>query len=183
MIVYDKLFIGGRWTEPATTELLDIRSPHDRSLVGRAAQASPIDVDQAVSAAREAFDHGPWPRMTPGERQAVIARFSELHAARTEELAALVTSENGSAIWFTRWTHTALAEQTSAYLRAAESFGWEERLDPSGASGAVVRREPVGPGEDGPGAARGLHRRPQGVARDRAGRAGAGRDLRRGGIP
>lgn len=82
--------------------------------------------------------------MTPGERQAVIARFSELHAARAEELAALVTSENGSAIWFTRWTHTALAEQTSAYLRAAESFGWEERLDPSGASGTVVRREPVG---------------------------------------
>jgi aldehyde dehydrogenase (NAD+) len=144
VIVYDKLLIGGRWAEPTATELLDIRSPHDRSLVGRAAQASPADVDRAVAAAREAFDRGPWPRMTPGERQAAIARFSELHAARTEELAALVTSENGSAIWFTRWTHTALAEQTAAYLRAAESFGWEERLDPSGASGTVVRREPVG---------------------------------------
>jgi hypothetical protein len=30
VIVYDKLFIGGRWAEPATTELLDIRSPRDR---------------------------------------------------------------------------------------------------------------------------------------------------------
>src|SRR3954470_21643386 len=108
MIVYDKLLIGGRWAEPATTELLDIRSPHDQSLVGRAAQASPADVDRAVAAAREAFDHGPWPRMTPGERQSVITRFNTSHAARAEELAALITSENGSALWFTRWTHTAL---------------------------------------------------------------------------
>jgi acyl-CoA reductase-like NAD-dependent aldehyde dehydrogenase len=83
--------------------------------------------------------------MAPAERQAVVARLSELHAARAEEFAALVTSENGSALWFTRWTHTTLlAEQTSAYLRAAESFGWEERLDPTSTSGPLLRREPVG---------------------------------------
>jgi aldehyde dehydrogenase (NAD+) len=145
VIVYDKLFIGGRWSEPATAEPLEIRSPHDQSLVGRAAQASTADVDRAVQAARDAFDHGPWPRMTPAERQAVVARFNELHAARAEEFAALVTSENGSALWFTRWIHTTLlAEQTSAYLRAAESFGWEERLDPTSTSGPLLRREPVG---------------------------------------
>jgi acyl-CoA reductase-like NAD-dependent aldehyde dehydrogenase len=144
VIVYDKLFIGGRWTEPATPELLEIRSPHDQTLVGRAAQASPADVDRAVSAAREAFDRGPWPAMTAAERQAIVARFNKLHAARGEEIAALITAENGTPIWFTRWTHTALAEQTSAYLRAAESFGWEERLSSSGAPGTIVRREPVG---------------------------------------
>jgi acyl-CoA reductase-like NAD-dependent aldehyde dehydrogenase len=141
VITHDKLYIGGEWVEPTGTELLDIRSPHDRSLVGRAAQASPADVDKAVAAARDAFDNGPWPRMTPAARQDVIARFNKLHAARSEELAALVTSENGSAIWFTGWTHNALAEQTAAYLRAAEGFGWEERI---GESSTVLRREPVG---------------------------------------
>jgi aldehyde dehydrogenase (NAD+) len=145
VIDYEKLFIGGRWSEPASAELLEIRSPHDRSLVGRAAQASPADVDLAVQAARDAFDHGPWPRTAPAERQAVIARFNELHAARAEELAALVTSENGSALWFTRWTQATLVPgQTSAYLRAAESFGWEQPLDPASASGPLLRREPVG---------------------------------------
>ena len=61
---------------------MEIRSPHDQSVVGNAAQASPADIDLAVAAARNAFDNGPWPKMTPGERQAVIARFNELHAPR-----------------------------------------------------------------------------------------------------
>ncbi|MFK0152778.1 aldehyde dehydrogenase [Streptomyces sp. NPDC090493] len=145
MIDYEKLFIGGHWTEPASADPLEIRSPHDRSLVGRAAQASPADVDLAVQAARYAFDDGPWPRMAPAERQAVIARFNELHAARAEDLAALVTSENGSALWFTHMIQAHLVpEQTAAYLRAAESFGWEEPVDPGSAAGPLLRREPVG---------------------------------------
>jgi aldehyde dehydrogenase (NAD+) len=144
MIVTDKLFIGGRWTEPSSPVLLDIRSPHDRSLVGRAAQAAPADVDLAVSAAREAFDHGPWPRLSPAERQAVIARFDTLHAARNEETAALISAENGAPRWFMGWAQAALTEQTGAYLRAAASFGWEEPADPSGTSRSLVRREPIG---------------------------------------
>ncbi|MGW5419741.1 aldehyde dehydrogenase, partial [Streptomyces sp. NPDC003943] len=48
MITYDRLFIGGSWVEPSDPELLDIASPHDRSVVGRAAQARPKDVDRAV---------------------------------------------------------------------------------------------------------------------------------------
>src|SRR6185437_12549565 len=38
MITYDKLFLGGAWVEPSNPELLDIASPHDRSVIGRAAQ-------------------------------------------------------------------------------------------------------------------------------------------------
>lgn len=144
MIVTDRLFIGGRWAEPSSPALLDIRSPHDRSLIGRAAQAAPADVDLAVAAAREAFDHGPWPRLSPAERQDVIARFDTLHAARNDETAALISAENGAPRWFTGWTQAALREQTGAYLRAAASFGWEEPVDPSGASRSLVRREPIG---------------------------------------
>jgi acyl-CoA reductase-like NAD-dependent aldehyde dehydrogenase len=144
MIIYDKLFIGGRWAEPSSAGLLDIHSPHDQSLVGRAAQAAPADIDQAVAAAREAFDHGPWTRTTPEERQALVARFNELHAARAAEIAALISAERGSPLRFTGWMQTALADQTDAFLRAAASFGWEEPLDASGASRSVVRREPMG---------------------------------------
>lgn len=72
MITYDQLFIGGSWTTPSNTTLLDIVSPHDQSVLGRAAQALPADVDRAVAAARKAFDEGPWPRTPPAERIAVI---------------------------------------------------------------------------------------------------------------
>ncbi|MET9584169.1 aldehyde dehydrogenase [Streptomyces sp. NPDC006539] len=141
MTSYDKLFIGGRWTAPAGSETIEVRSPHDQSLVGRVPGAAEADVDRAVEAARQAFDHGPWPRATPSERRAVLARFNELHTARGRELAALVTSENGTPLWFTGLLHNGgIAEQTASYLRASESFGWEERLE----SGTTVRREPVG---------------------------------------
>lgn len=101
MTSYDKLFTGGRWTEPAGSETIEVRSPHDQSLVGRVPGAAEADIDLAVEAARQAFDHGPWPRTTPSERRAVLARFNELHTARGRELAALVTSENGTPLWFT----------------------------------------------------------------------------------
>ncbi|MGW2036042.1 aldehyde dehydrogenase [Streptomyces sp. NPDC001356] len=146
MITYDRLYIGGRWTEPAKKDLLEVRSPHDRSLVGLAAEATEPDVDLAVDAARKAFDEGPWPRLTPAERQDVIARFNDLYAKRTEEIADLTTAENGSARWFTGWTAAALSQQTGAFLRAAAALPWEEDLPRTdGTTGRVlVRREPVG---------------------------------------
>ncbi|WP_329454683.1 aldehyde dehydrogenase [Streptomyces sp. NBC_01497] len=146
MITFDKLYIGGRWTEPTEPGLLETRSPHDRSLVGRAAHAAPADIDKAVAAAREAFDQGPWPRTAPAERRKVITRFNELYAARADEWADLTTAENGSARWFTGWAAAALPEQTGSFLRAAETFPWEETLPRAEGARArtVVRREPVG---------------------------------------
>ncbi|MFG1865018.1 aldehyde dehydrogenase [Microbispora bryophytorum] len=145
MITYDKLYVGGQWVAPATGGVLEVRSPHDLSLVGTAPHAAPADVDRAVAAARRAFDEGPWPRMSPQERRGAVERFSKLHAARAEEFAALVTSENGSPLWFTRWTHqSGVPEQTDAYLRAAAALDWDEQVGAVNGSSTLLRREPVG---------------------------------------
>ncbi|WP_435122524.1 aldehyde dehydrogenase [Amycolatopsis thermoflava] len=147
MITYEQLFIGGEWTTPSSAELLDIRSPHDQSLLGRAAQALPADVDRAVAAARKAFDEGPWPRTLPAERIAVIRRLVKLREERADEIAALISAENGSALWFTKAGRPGLTRQANAYLKAAEEFGWEETLEPSDPAApfrSVVRREAVG---------------------------------------
>ena len=147
MIINDKLYIGGTWAEPSNLRLLDIVSPHDQSVVGRAAQALPADIDRAVAAARAAFDEGPWPRTAPAERIAVIRRLNALREEHAEEIAALITAENGSAHWFTRAGQPGLTRQANAYLKAAEDFGWEEVLapsDPAAPFRSVVRREAIG---------------------------------------
>ena len=144
MIVYDKLYIGGRWVAPAVPEPLDIRSPHDRGLLGRAVQATPADVDRAVAEARTAFDAGPWPNTEPEERQHLIERLDAARSARADEIAALTSAENGTPRWFASWGQQALTRQADAFLRAARSLEWEEPLDPTGAVKTVVRREPVG---------------------------------------
>ncbi len=141
MTSYDKLFIGGHWVAPAGSEVIEVRSPHDQSLVGTVPHATPTDVDAAVAAARDAFDDGPWPRLTPEERQETVKRFQELYSNRSAEMAALITAENGTPIAITTGLNVhGLPEQTAAYLRAAENLRWEEPL----ASGALLRREAVG---------------------------------------
>ncbi|MFE4417347.1 aldehyde dehydrogenase [Streptomyces sp. NPDC056817] len=144
MITFDKLLVGGAWTAPATSDVLEVRSPHDQSLVGVVPEASFADVDRAVAAAREAFDHGPWPRLAPEERRRVVARFNELHAARAGELAALITSENGSPIWFTGWLQRSLKDFNDDFLDVAAGFDWESELPGRDGHRTVVRRAPVG---------------------------------------
>ncbi|MEU7180251.1 MULTISPECIES: aldehyde dehydrogenase [Streptomyces] len=144
MITFDKLLVGGVWTAPATSDVLSVRSPHDQSLVGVVPEASVADVDRAVAAARAAFDHGPWPRLAPEERRRVVARFNELHSARADELAALITSENGSAIWFTGMLQRGLKDFNNDFIDIAAGFDWETELPGEGGRRTVVRRAPVG---------------------------------------
>ncbi|MFG2475739.1 aldehyde dehydrogenase [Streptomyces fagopyri] len=144
---YDRLFIGGSWTEPSNPELLDIRSPHDQSVVARAAQARPADIDHAVAAARASFEAGVWSSTPPAERLALLRRFNELRKENAEKIAALITAENGSAGWFTLAGQGSLTRQANAYFKAAEEFGWETTLvpsDPADPFRSVVRREAVG---------------------------------------
>ena len=148
MTVHDKLYIGGSWVAPSDPELLlDILSPHDQSVLGRVAQAAPADVDAAVSAAREAFDQGPWPHTTPAERMEIVRRYDALRAARADDIAAVISKENGSAGWFTKAGQPFLTRQVNGYLKAAAEFGWEEVVEPADPSvgfDTIVRREGIG---------------------------------------
>ncbi|WP_329258126.1 aldehyde dehydrogenase [Streptomyces pseudovenezuelae] len=147
MITYGRLFIGGAWVEPNNPEPLDISSPHDRSVIGRAAQAQPADIDRAVAAARASFEAGEWRLALPAERIATLRRFNALREENAEKIAHLISLENGSAGWFTRAGQPGLTRQANAYLKAAEEFPWEETLvpsDPASPVRSVVRREAVG---------------------------------------
>ncbi|MFC4034294.1 aldehyde dehydrogenase [Streptomyces polygonati] len=141
---YDRLLIGGRWRAPAGDRVIEVRSPHDHRLVGRTPEATAADVDLAVAAARQAFDDGPWPRMTPAERRTVIDRFKTLHREHADELADLTTAENGSARWFTRMYQPMLTDRIDDFLRLSAALPWEEDLVDAAALRTIVRREPVG---------------------------------------
>ncbi|KAF5952983.1 hypothetical protein HYC85_010927 [Camellia sinensis] len=53
------------------------------------------DVNQAVSAARKAFDQGPWPKMTAYERSRIMLRFADLLEKHSDHIVALETWDNG----------------------------------------------------------------------------------------
>jgi aldehyde dehydrogenase (NAD+) len=137
-------FIGGRRVAPQGSERFEVRSPFDGFLVGTVPAAVPADIDLAVAAARKAFDTGPWPRLTPLERQLILKKFAELHAARTNEIATLISRENGTPISGAIALQQGIAPQNQAYLEAAAAFAWEERRPAFFGGETVWRREPLG---------------------------------------
>ena len=94
----DKFFIGGDWVDPAGSDQLEVISPHTEEVIAKVPEATTADVDRAVAAAREAFDNGPWPQMSPAERADVIAAISAGIQARYEEMARIISEEMGSPI-------------------------------------------------------------------------------------
>ena len=143
MLVQDRLFVGGEWLPPAGDDVIDVVSPYTEQVVARVPDASPADVERAVAAARRAFDRGPWPRTPPAERADVLERAAGLLAARSDELAGLITLEMGSPTTFSQLVQvpTPLA-QLRAYARLARTFPFEEERGRRARS--LVVQEPVG---------------------------------------
>lgn len=70
-------------------------NPADNSVLGEAADSDTIDVEDAVRAARKAFDEGPWSSTPAGERAAKLFKLADLIEANAEELARMDTLNNG----------------------------------------------------------------------------------------
>ncbi|SHK09417.1 Acyl-CoA reductase [Pseudonocardia thermophila] len=89
--------------EPVVSATYLVReNPATGEPVAEFAAGSAHEVDLAVTAARRAFDHGPWPRMPAGERAAVLRRFAAAVEAELPALAALDREEAGRPIRFAR---------------------------------------------------------------------------------
>jgi len=142
---HKRLFIGGEWVEPASSRTIDVISPHSEELVGRVPEGTESDMDRAVAAARDAFDNGEWPRLSPEERIAAVQKFSEVYAAHIPDMAAVVTEEMGSPITFSNLAQSpAPWLMLNTFLQIAAEYPWEERRQGVLGSDVIVRREPAG---------------------------------------
>ncbi len=141
---WDKLFIGGKWVEPATADVIEVHSPATGELVGKVPLASAADVDAACAAARKAFDEGPWPHLTPQERAEVLGRAVKIMEERGEELKFLLAAETGQPPTIVDMMQYGAAMTAFQYFAgAADKFTWQELRD--GIYGqTLVVREPVG---------------------------------------
>ncbi|MBJ9622184.1 aldehyde dehydrogenase [Burkholderia multivorans] len=91
----DRLYIGGRWVAPASTETCAVLNCATEDVVAHAAMANEADVDAAVRAAREAFDRGPWPHLSPAERGAFLEKIAARLEALNDEFARGWSIESG----------------------------------------------------------------------------------------
>jgi aldehyde dehydrogenase (NAD+) len=141
----DRLFIGGEWVRPSSDAEIDVIAPATEELYVRFAEAREADVNEAVAAAREAFDRGPWPWMSHEERAGYLRAIGRKLAERAADIAQVLPNEMGilhsDALSFA----SAMAAVFDYYADLALTFGFEERHQPAGGGeiGLLVR-EPVG---------------------------------------
>jgi aminomuconate-semialdehyde/2-hydroxymuconate-6-semialdehyde dehydrogenase len=91
-------FIDGQWAGAADSATFESVSPIDNSVIALVARGSAADADLAVEAARRAFDHGPWPRMSPAARKQIMHAAAALIDERREEFAGAETRDMGKPI-------------------------------------------------------------------------------------
>ena len=91
-------FIDGAFVDSLDGATFDSVSPIDNEIVAVVAEGAAADAERAVDAARRAFDDGPWPRMSPTQRKAIIHRAADLIEDRLEELATWETRDMGKPI-------------------------------------------------------------------------------------
>lgn len=90
--------IAGASTAGASAGTIERRSPGHDVPVSTYTAGSADDAHAAIAAAREAFDHGPWPHTAGAERQAVLAKTAELIRANRDELGMIECLETGKPI-------------------------------------------------------------------------------------
>ena len=145
MNVHDKLFIGGEWVAPEGKGVIEVVSPHSEEVIGTVPDASTADIDKAIAAARNAFDNGPWPKMSPEERGEGIKRLSAALSSRAQDIADLISAQNGSPkSWSIMGQVFSATMVLDTYANLASGFNWEEERTGALGSPVRVRRAPVG---------------------------------------
>ncbi|KAG6472608.1 hypothetical protein ZIOFF_070082 [Zingiber officinale] len=92
---YNQLLINGKFVDSASGKTFPTMDPRTGEVIAHVAEGGIEDINRAVSAARQAFDEGPWPKLTAYERSRIIYRFADLIEKHNDEIAALETWDNG----------------------------------------------------------------------------------------
>jgi len=136
--IFDRVYINGKWIDPHGSEYADVTNASTEDVIGRVRLGDATDADQAVRAARAAFER--WSQTTPGQRAEWIAKIAQGLEARAAEVAQLVSDEVGTPIGWSQFAQTGAA--IGHFAVAAQLLGGFEFAETVGNS--EVLREPVG---------------------------------------
>ncbi len=133
------LLIGGQWIGGRGIPVID---PATESVLAEVPDATVEHARAAVDAAHAAADG--WRATPPRKRSQILMRCYDLMMERHEELARLITLENGKCLADARGEVTYAAEFFRWYAEEGVRVRGEYHLSPSGSNHIVVEHEPIG---------------------------------------
>ncbi len=145
-----KMLINGKWVNAKSGKTFPTYDPSTGEVLAKVAEGDKADIDDAVKAARAAFEQGPWRKMTASERGKLMWKLADLLEKHTEEFAQLESLDNGKPVGVARAADVPLAVDNLRYYA-----GWCTKIEgntlpisvpytPGARYLAYTLREPVG---------------------------------------
>src|SRR5437899_521487 len=145
-----KMLINGNWVDAVSGKTFPSYDPSTGEVLATVAEGDRADIDLAVKAARQAFDSGPWRKMSASERGRLIWKLADLIEAHLEEFAYLESLDNGKPLTIARAADVPLAVDLFRYMA-----GWATKIEgstiplsvpytPGAKYLAYTLREPIG---------------------------------------
>src|ERR1700690_2555887 len=140
----DRFFIGGEWVTPSSDSTITVIDSHTEQNYLTVAEAQAADMDRAISAAKEAFDNGPWPRLSHAERAAYLRALGDEVVKRSGAIAQMWPREAGVLASMAGGAAFGAQHTFNYYADMADTFQWERAVKPSRGGFGLVVKEPVG---------------------------------------
>ena len=118
-----QLFIDGKWRAPATGQTYATINPATEEESAQVAKGDERDVDAAVTAARKAFETGPWSKMPAAERARLVWKLGDLIMANLDEMARLESLCTGKTLFDSGKVEIPFAAEVFLYYA-----GWATKI-------------------------------------------------------
>jgi aldehyde dehydrogenase (NAD+) len=139
-----QLLINGKFQNSKSGKTFEVLNPATEEVLAKVQEADQIDIDLAVKSSRDAFDKGPWSRMSGSERSRLLYKLSDLLEKNADEFAYLESLDNGKP------RHIAKAADVNLAIKCLRYYsGWADKVNGqtlpiSGPYFCFTRHEPVG---------------------------------------
>eukprot|EP00070_Physeter_catodon_P027845 XP_028334739.1 cytosolic 10-formyltetrahydrofolate dehydrogenase isoform X5 [Physeter catodon] len=143
-----QLFIGGAFVDAEGGKTYETINPTDGSVICQVSLAQVSDVDKAVAAAKDAFEHGLWGKISARDRGHLLYRLADLMEEHQAELATIEALDAGAVYTLALRTHVGMSIQTFRYFA-----GWCDKIQGAtipinqarpNRNLTLTRREPIG---------------------------------------
>src|SRR5580700_7641529 len=118
------MFINNQFVNSASGKTFPTYNPATGEVLAHVAEGDREDIDHAVGAARYAFDHGPWRKMTASERGRMIWKLADLLEQHTEEFGYIESLDNGKPLSIAKAADVPLAVDLFRYMA-----GWATKIE------------------------------------------------------
>ncbi|MBI4533448.1 MAG: aldehyde dehydrogenase family protein [Candidatus Melainabacteria bacterium] len=119
-----KLLIDGKWIPAESGKTFETKNPATDEVLAKVAEGDKVDIEKAVKAARQAFEKGPWRKMSAAARGRLLYKLADAIEEHAEEFAQLETLDNGKPIRESRHVDVPQTVETFRYYA-----GWATKLE------------------------------------------------------